>query len=1168
MSSAVTGKEVPVKVPNRSVRLSVLRLVRMAVAFVVVAGSLGLATATATAQSENGNGGTMCPSAGAENYSDVVAGSTHADDIACLRELGISEDGDTYRPGADITRSEMAAFMANAYEQLTGSAAEVVDHPFTDVADDPNGPHIARIYGLGITTGTTDTTYSPDATVIRAHMALFLTRLYEAVAGVDAPAGGDTGFTDISDRSAEQQAAIAQIKTMGVTTGTSPTTYSPANNVTRAQMGSFVARIYRVLHALVPGAPTGVTVAISGDAGTALTVSWGAPSGDVSGYVVQWKSGDEEYSADDRQQSTDSNTHTFTGLTKGTAYTFRVAARNGDMMGAWSGDVSLAPGTKPGQVRDFNVGAGSISGTLVMTWAPPADDGGTPITGYVVIWAETGRNPDQTAEINDATARSHTITGLKTGVDYRVHIEAVNAAGRSERSNAPGTADTSGQGTGNVRTRTPSTSVGSGSVRVNLPGPNDAGFSTGGGFHSVTWLRPTLARGQHLVTPGSYDIQRKCGTEKWPATHTGDRAVSQAEADPPTAVVGLTTANVALSGGDLSAGVGSLTNGVECSFRVRANTYVDKAGGEAGTQDSNEATLVGAWETGSATPLGVPGIPVASVEVANGALNVTWTPPMTTDTPPKVADGGTAITGYKIVWLSGAPLGDRTVSASTRSHTITGLTNEVAYGVMVLAVNARGESAPQSPAIGGTPDAVPGAPTNVRVTQPPAPTGNADDLRGTRLVITWNKPADNGTNPITGYVLQRRTSATTDPVVAAGTWEDVSPVHEGTGTTYNAAIAADERGTSYDYQVRARNGATADAGLGPWSTFASGTAASLPAAVNADSVEVIGGHNSLTLTWTAPASNGSDITHYLLRYARNQTGNELWSSAARVPASLLPTYTITGLANGVPYTVELTAVNAVGRSETATTVPTGTNRPTAALPKPTTVTAKPASTGNTDGASATVTWSAVPNALGYIVEWLIVTGDPSVAWTNVPAPTGSGVTTPPTGATGAFDPAKPRTVTFSGLTAGSSYVVRVRAYTQDRDAAVTGGFTGPALLGVPGFSAPFKAAGAPGTAPSDLAVTQVENTKTLRVTWTPFTGAAAEGITGYQVTWTAPGAVLDPGSRGTMRVTGANAKTFDITTLANTPVGTTITVTVAAVNAIGVGTASGPETHDLTAPTS
>ena len=185
----------------------------LVVAFVVVAGSLGLGTVTATAQS----GGSSC-SSGTDNYSDVVAGTTHTDDIACLLDLGISAEGDTYRPGDDMTRSEMARFMAGLYEAATGRAADVADHAFTDVAGDPNEADIARIAGLGITKGTTPTTYSPDDPVIRGHMALFLTRLYKVVTGSDAPTG-DTEFTDIGWRSAEQQIAIGQIFALGVTTG-------------------------------------------------------------------------------------------------------------------------------------------------------------------------------------------------------------------------------------------------------------------------------------------------------------------------------------------------------------------------------------------------------------------------------------------------------------------------------------------------------------------------------------------------------------------------------------------------------------------------------------------------------------------------------------------------------------------------------------------------------------------------------------------------------------------------------------------------------------------------------------------------------------------------------------------------------------------------------------
>ena len=189
-----------------------------------------------------------CPSDSAENYSDVVVGSTHADDIACLLELGIPAEGDAYRPGGDITRSEMARFMAGAYEAATGSAADVADHAFTDVAGDSNEENIARIAGLGITNGVNEegTLYAPDDVVIRGHMALFLTRLYTAVAGSDAPAG-DTEFTDVGELSDEQQAAIGQIKALGVTTGTSATTYSPSDHLTREQMASFVARLYRAL---------------------------------------------------------------------------------------------------------------------------------------------------------------------------------------------------------------------------------------------------------------------------------------------------------------------------------------------------------------------------------------------------------------------------------------------------------------------------------------------------------------------------------------------------------------------------------------------------------------------------------------------------------------------------------------------------------------------------------------------------------------------------------------------------------------------------------------------------------------------------------------------------------------------------------------------------------
>ena len=250
MTSAGAEKKAPTDSPNRSTRSRLPRCVRMVGAFLVVAGSLGLATVTATAQSTS----STCPSAGAAAYADLTDQNNYAyNDSRCLKELGIPAPGNNYRPDDNMTRSEMARFMARTYAIVTGTDAPIVSTSFTDVsADDPNADEIARIFGLRITTGTSPTTYSPGNPVIRGHMALFLARLYKKATGTDAPTA-DTPFTDISHTSPEQQTAIGQIYRLGVTTGTTPTTYSPGDYVKRREMASFVARIYRALQAVASG---------------------------------------------------------------------------------------------------------------------------------------------------------------------------------------------------------------------------------------------------------------------------------------------------------------------------------------------------------------------------------------------------------------------------------------------------------------------------------------------------------------------------------------------------------------------------------------------------------------------------------------------------------------------------------------------------------------------------------------------------------------------------------------------------------------------------------------------------------------------------------------------------------------------------------------------------
>ncbi|MDG1989270.1 MAG: S-layer homology domain-containing protein, partial [Acidimicrobiales bacterium] len=130
------------------------------------------------------------------------------------------------------------------------ASADIPSAGFTDTTS----TDVDCLAYYGITQGTTATTYEPTASVPRWAMALYLTRSMSE-ASVTLGTGADQGFTDISGKSAEIQTAINQLKQAGVTTGTTATTYSPDDNVSRQEMAMFVERM---LDTITPG-PGGVS---------------------------------------------------------------------------------------------------------------------------------------------------------------------------------------------------------------------------------------------------------------------------------------------------------------------------------------------------------------------------------------------------------------------------------------------------------------------------------------------------------------------------------------------------------------------------------------------------------------------------------------------------------------------------------------------------------------------------------------------------------------------------------------------------------------------------------------------------------------------------------------------------------------------------------------------
>lgn len=116
--------------------------------------------------------------------------------------------------------------------------AKVSQNTFKDV-NSTNSAALAIncIADYGITTGNATGGFNPTGTVTRAQMALFLSRLGDNFDKTPA------GFTDIGGLSQEAQDAINGLYNAAVVNGTSGTSYSPSNGVSRAQMASFLNRL-------------------------------------------------------------------------------------------------------------------------------------------------------------------------------------------------------------------------------------------------------------------------------------------------------------------------------------------------------------------------------------------------------------------------------------------------------------------------------------------------------------------------------------------------------------------------------------------------------------------------------------------------------------------------------------------------------------------------------------------------------------------------------------------------------------------------------------------------------------------------------------------------------------------------------------------------------------
>jgi titin len=447
----------------------------------------------------------------------------------------------------------------------------------------------------------------------------------------------------------------------------------------------------------------------------------------------------------------------------GSVVTFTVAAGSGAGFGPASpasDPVTVGTPSAPGVAR-----ATPGSGQATVSWTPPTNDRGSPVTGYEVTPIRAGIA--QPAVPFASTATTQTIVGLDDGVAYSFAIAAVNARGVGERT-TPGLL-------AQITVGAPVAPMGLHLV----PGPRSL---------TATWTAPAdngspISGYRLLLAPegGSPLLSTPVTTSATSFTYAdltpGDRfevfvLARNARGEGPAARSAMVTVPAGLPSAPRSpgaaAGDGSATvswippaegGGVPLVEYV-VTPYVDGsplapqtvaapatsmvvtglANGVAHTftvAARNENGLGPASPATAAVVIGVPDAPrVASVVPGDGAATIGWTQPDANGSP---------ITSYVVTpYVGGLPRPSISVPAPDTTVTIAGLANGSTVTATVAAVSARGTGPASSRGTAyPSPVGSPLAPTDV-VAGPGSASGS--------VAVSWTAAGDNG-SPLSDHVV-------------------------------------------------------------------------------------------------------------------------------------------------------------------------------------------------------------------------------------------------------------------------------------------------------------------------------------------------------------------------------------------------------------------------------
>jgi fibronectin type 3 domain-containing protein len=574
----------------------------------------------------------------------------------------------------------------------------------------------------------------------------------------------------------------------------------------------------------VPGPPRNLE-ATPGDA--TVTLTWLEPEDNggrpITNYhVYRGTSPDPESRYD---TVGDVRSYTDSGVTNGVTYYYKVSAENEVGEGGRSNEDSAtpeAPPTPPGPPLDLQATAGD--GTVALSWSPPADDGGSPITNYN-IWR--GTTPDSLSWLTTVLADvlSYQDSSVTNGVTYYYYVTAENSAGAGPPSNKVSATPMSGDTVPDPPLELVAV-AGDARVSLSWQRPPDGGSpitnyniwrgTTPGG---ETWLDQvpadvlsytdsTVTNGQtyyYYVTAvnaeGESDPSNEVQATPSSAPTVPD-AVRNLQAEDGDGRVTLTWLPPANNGGR------PITNykvyrGTSSGDRSTVTTIGNVTshtdlGLENGQRYYYVVSAVNEIDEGppsaevSATPATVPEAP-RDIRATPGddLVIIQWSAPGW--------NGGSPVTNYRI--YRGTTSGSLSPIAEvgpTDSYVDTGRVNGQPYYYQVSAVNRMGEG-PRSAEVSATPREGP--------TVPSAPQSLIATGGDGHVNLTWAPPATDGGLPITNYTVYQ------------GVRSDDLKLFSKVGTATTLQDFTVDNGVTYYYQVTANN----SLGEGPGSPLASAT---------------------------------------------------------------------------------------------------------------------------------------------------------------------------------------------------------------------------------------------------------------------------------------------------------------------------------------------------------